>query len=82
MKVLLALFSPFKNKIAEYRGYTIATKGGTGLRDSYRNLGILKNRYGPPGVNIGLHFDGATGKYKELNLKDQERHFIKNIKEA
>jgi hypothetical protein len=77
MKVLLALFSPFKNKIADYRGYKIATKGGSGLRDSYRNLGILKNRYGPPGINIGLHFDGATGKYTELDREDQEKHFIK-----
>lgn len=75
LKVLLALFSPFKNKLAKYKGYTIATAGGGGLRDSYRNLGILKNRYGPPGVNIGLHFNGATGKYQELDVKDQEKYF-------
>jgi hypothetical protein len=75
MKVLLALFSPFKNKIADYRGYTIVNRSGRGLRDAYRNLGILKNRYGPPGVNIGLHFDGATGKYTELDKDKQELHF-------
>lgn len=77
MKVLLALFSPMKNRIAKYRGYQIVGPKGVGLRDSFRNLSVLKNRYGPPNVNVGLHFDGATGTYKEISTSIQDKFFIK-----
>lgn len=69
-KLILTLFSPFKHRIADYRGFNIAK-----LQDSFRNLGVIKNRYGKPNVNVPLYFDGAAGLYEEMNKSDQHKYF-------
>lgn len=72
MSLILTLFSPYKNKIADYRGFNIKKLG-----DSFRNLGIIKNRYGPSNANIPLYFDGAAGLYEEISKADQQKYFKK-----
>jgi hypothetical protein len=70
--LILTLFSPYKNKIADYRGFDIKK-----LEDRFRNLGIIKNRYGPSNTNIPLYFDGAAGLYEEISRTDQNKYFKK-----
>tara|TARA_R110002126_G_scaffold191810_1_gene340002 strand:- start:2809 stop:3888 length:1080 start_codon:yes stop_codon:yes gene_type:complete len=59
--VILALFSPHRHEIENFRGYDIKK-----LRDRFRSIGILKNRDGPSDVRIGLKFVGEVGQFSEL----------------
>lgn len=59
--VVLGLFSPDRYEIKKHLGYDI-----TLLQDNYRSLSILKNRLGTPNLKMGLFFDGATNKFKQL----------------
>jgi hypothetical protein len=68
--IILTLFNPFKNRIGEYRGFNIRK-----LEDGFRNLGIIKNRYGISNVNIPLWFDGAAGLYEEISKETQHKYF-------
>ena len=68
--LVMALFSPYKNRIKVYRGFDIVRLG-----DSFVNLGVIKNRYGPTHVNIPLYFDGVTGLYKEISKAEQANYF-------
>lgn len=68
--LVLTLFSPYKNKIADYRGFNIGK-----LKDNFRNLGIIKNRYGPSNANIPLYFNGAAGLYEEMSKSNQQKYF-------
>jgi hypothetical protein len=68
--LILTLFSPYKNMIGDYRGFNIKKLG-----DSFRNLGIIKNRYGPSNANIPLYFDGAAGLYEEMSKDTQHKYF-------
>lgn len=60
-KVVLGLFAPDRYEIREHMGYDIAV-----LKDNYRSLKILKNRFGRPNLSKGLYFDGAINYFKEL----------------
>lgn len=59
--VVIGLFAPYRYKLTNYLGYDI-----TRLKDHFRSLIILKNRIGRPNLNLGLYFDGAINKFKEL----------------
>jgi hypothetical protein len=59
--LILGLFSPALHEIKNYRGYSIEK-----LRDNYRNLSILRNRYGLSALSIGLFFNGAVNYFEEL----------------
>lgn len=61
-EVVLALFFPYREKIARCEGYPIQNV----LKKKFRLLEILKNRYGDADINIGLTFYGEVGLFKEL----------------
>lgn len=57
----LGIFSPIKHNLKRHKGYDVSI-----LKDTYRNLNVFKNRYGPGHLNVGLYFDGCVGYFKEL----------------
>jgi len=61
-EVVLALFYPFREKIAKCEGYPIQNV----LKGRFRLLQVLKNRWGESDKNIGLNFFGEIGLFKEL----------------
>ena len=61
-EVVLALFFPYREKIARCEGYPIQNV----LKKRFRLLEILKNRYGDADLNIALGFYGEIGLFKEL----------------
>lgn len=61
-EVVLALYFPYREKIARCEGYPIQNV----LRKRFRLLQVLKNRYGDADINIGVAFYGEIGLFKEL----------------
>lgn len=59
--IVLALFSPARYEIPEFRGYNTAI-----LKDRFRALSILKNRDGEADKSLGMVFIGEVGMFKEL----------------
>ena len=58
---IVVLFNPFRSKLSTYRGYCIKE-----LKDGFRSLLVLKNRFGASDVAIGVGFYGRCGIFKEL----------------
>jgi len=71
--VIMALFSPFRMKMPEFQGYNIPQLG-----NSFRNVEILENRNGEPGVNLGLNFIGPSGTFRELPVAAQMNDALYN----
>lgn len=71
--VVLVLYNPFRNKLSSYRGYDIKE-----LKDGFRSLLVLKNRFGSSDIAIGTGFYGRCGIFKELpipsEINDYERY--------
>jgi replicative DNA helicase len=63
--VAISIFSPYNSQMNEHRGYSIAR-----LKDRYRDIAILKNRYGPAPIHIGVAYYGAVGRFEELPKKE------------
>ena len=61
-EVVLALYYPYREKIARCSGYPIQNV----LKKRFRLGQVLKNRYGDADVEIGLLFYGEIGLFKEL----------------
>jgi len=61
-EVVIALFFPYREKIARCEGYPIQNV----LKKRFRLCQILKNRYGQADVNKGLLFYGEIGMFREL----------------
>ena len=59
--VVLGLFAPDRFEIPTHKTYNILK-----MKDHYRSLKILKNRYGPSHKRISLYYDGATNRFAEL----------------
>lgn len=59
--VVLGLFAPARYGIKEHQKYDI-----TKLKDRYRCLMILKNRFGRPDLRLPLYFEGETNTFEEL----------------
>lgn len=59
--LILGLFSPERFKFDEDLGYDI-----TILKDSYRNLSVLKSNGTRSGYEVGLYFNGAAEQFIEL----------------
>lgn len=67
--ICIALFSPFRNQLKNYRKYQIyddPDTGQPGLGDVCRSIIILKNRYGISNKIIPTAFMGSIGKFEEL----------------
>lgn len=61
-EIVIALYYPYREKIARCEGYPIQSV----LKKRFRLCQILKNRYGVADVNKGLVFYGEIGMFKEL----------------
>jgi hypothetical protein len=61
-EVVIALYYPYREKIARCEGYPIQNV----LKKKFRLCQILKNRYGQADVNIGMSFFGEIGMFREL----------------
>lgn len=66
-EVVIALYYPYREKIARCEGYPIQNV----LKKRFRLCQILKNRYGQSDVNKGLGFYGEIGMFKELPRPDE-----------
>lgn len=60
-EVVLAIFHPHREKMPSYHGYDIKQ-----IRNNFRAIVCLKNRYGDTDVSIGCGFYGASGVWQEL----------------
>ena len=61
-EVVIALYYPYREKIARCEGYPIQNV----LKKRFRLCQILKNRYGQADVNKGIAFYGEIGMFREL----------------
>lgn len=76
--IVLALYSPLKDKLTSYRGYKVL--GDDGLYDRIKGCVILKNRYGISDKVVVLGFYGEVGKFIELPPPDEiDVHQYKRI---
>lgn len=78
---VIGIFAPNRYEIAQHpklNGYNIGI-----MKDSYRSIKKLKDRYGSPNVKIGMYFDGAVGTFEELPKIDEfdDNKCIKFLKE-
>lgn len=60
-EVVMALHNPMMFSQQAYAGYNIDI-----LRDNFRSVEVLKNRYGECNKKVGCFFNGAAGLMKEL----------------
>lgn len=61
-EVVIALYYPYREKVAKCEGYDIKNQ----LKKRFRLCQVLKNRYGNADINIGLNFFGEIGMFNEL----------------
>lgn len=66
-EVVIALYSPYREKIARCEGYNIVNV----LKSRFILIEIIKNRYGQSNVNIGSIFHGEINRFIELPKPDQ-----------
>jgi len=66
-EVVIALYFPYREKIARCEGYPIQNV----LKKRFRLLQVLKNRYGQSDINIGCAFYGEIGMFKALPLPSE-----------
>lgn len=69
-KVILGVYAPDRYGFEEYHGYDIRK-----MRDTFRAIKVLKNRFGPPNKYHHMLFDGATNRFVELP-KANESHLM------
>lgn len=63
-EIVLAIYSPIKDKLVNYRGYKVLGEGGLG--DVLKSVIVIKNRYGISDKVIPVAFMGSIGKFEEL----------------
>ena len=65
--VVIAIYYPYREKIARCEGYTIQNI----LKKRFRLLQVLKNRYGVADSNKGCIFFGEIGMFVEIPKPDE-----------
>lgn len=60
-EIVIAIFNPHREKLANYKGYNIST-----LKDKFRALQILKHRLGEADKSVAVNFFGSIGYWREL----------------
>lgn len=75
-EVVIALYYPYREKIPKVEGYPIQNI----LKDRFRLIQILKNRYGRSDVNKGVTFHGEIGMFRELprpeEISDYDKYLV------
>lgn len=66
-EVVIALYSPYREKIARCEGYNIQT----GFKSRFILIEVIKNRFGRSGINIGTTFHGEINLFRELPLPNE-----------
>lgn len=69
-KIVIGVGSPDRYGFESYHDYNIRR-----MRDTFRYIKILKNRFGPPNKYYHYLFDGATNRFAELP-KAKESHLM------
>lgn len=64
---VIGIFNPKREKMANYRDYRI----NGGLKDRFRAITVLKNRFGVSDLSVGTAFYGEIGYFKELPAGDR-----------
>lgn len=73
-EIVMALFNPYREKMSSYRDYKIKI-----IKEYFRSMVVLKNRYGEADKVVPLNFFGTIGYWRELpkpdeiSLEDYER---------
>ena len=71
-KVVLGVYSPDRYGFESYHGYDVRR-----VRDTFRAIKVLKNRFGPPNKYHHMLFDGGTNRFLEMpkssEVNDLER---------
>ena len=71
-EIVLAVYSPHRDKLSTYRGYDIKQ-----LSDSFRTISVLKSRYGDSDVEIGVSFYGKINMWAELPRPEEIYDYAK-----
>jgi hypothetical protein len=75
-EIVIALYYPYREKIPKVEGYPIQNI----LKDRFRLIQILKNRYGRSDVSKGVIFHGEIGMFKELprpeEISDYDKYLL------
>lgn len=74
-EVVIALYFPYREKIARCEGYPIQNV----LKKRFRLVQILKNRYGDADINIGCTFHGEIGMFRELPKPEEIADYSKYL---
>lgn len=64
--IILGLFSPYLHDLQDYRKYKPS------MKDTYRDLSILRDRNGNSNLHIPLYFNGACNYFKEIPTEVQQ----------
>ncbi len=72
-EIVIALYYPYREKIPKVEGYPIQNI----LKDRFRLVQVLKNRYGRSDVNKGVTFHGEIGMFKELPRPEEISDYSK-----
>lgn len=65
-EIVIGIYNPFRDKIANYRGYDIKQ-----IQDNCREILTIKNRYGESEVSDFVSFYGKVGIFAELPAPDK-----------
>lgn len=75
-EVVIALYYAYREKVPKPEGYPVQNI----LKDRFRLIQILKNRYGRSDVNKGVTFHGEIGMFRELprpeEISDYDKYLI------
>lgn len=74
-EVVLALYYPYREKIASCEGYPIKDV----LKHRARIFQVIKNRFGRSDINKGVTFHGEIGMFRELPKPDEILNYEKYI---
>lgn len=66
-EVVIALYYPFREKIARCEGYPIQNV----LKKRFRLIQVMKNRYGIADISKGVTFYGEIGMFREMPLPEE-----------
>jgi hypothetical protein len=65
-ELVIGIFDAWREKMKACEGYKVDQ-----LKDSFRFLQLLKNRFGESNKNVGVSFYGSIGLWKELPKPDE-----------
>jgi len=74
-EIIIALYHPYREKQSSYRKYKVSE-----MKNIFRAIICLKNRYGDSEIAVGCSFFGKTGIWRELPDADEIHDYEPYIK--